>query len=62
MVNFLLWGFTEWPRRGDNLRNGYFSKIKQLRRAKSFSNLMILGEIIQFFVFEQLNRLISEQY
>jgi hypothetical protein len=62
MVNVLLWGFNEWPRKGDNLRNGYFSKTKQLRRVKSFSNLMILGEIIQFFVFEQLNRLISEQY
>ena len=62
MLIILLWGFNEWPRRVDSLRNGCFSKTKQLRRAKSFGNLMNFGEIIQVFVFEPLNRLISEQY
>jgi len=62
MLIFLLWEFNERPRRVDRLQNGCFSKTKQLRKAKSFGSLMNFEQIIQVFVFEPLNRLISEVY
>jgi hypothetical protein len=60
MVNFLLWGFNEWLKGGESLQNACISQTKKLREVKSFGNLMNCGEIIQVFVFEPLNRLISE--
>jgi hypothetical protein len=62
MLNFRLWGFNEWPEGGESLQNDCISQTKKPREAKFFGNLMNFGEIIQVFVFEPLNRLISELY
>jgi len=62
VLNFLLWGFNEWPRGVDLLQNDSISKRKELKEAKSFGNLMNFGGNIQVFVFEPLNRLISKVF